>query len=186
MNTKDYLSKVLLTYDQIIKRINELAIELNNSYMDEEDEVLIVPVMDGSLMFASHLILNLNFPLKVQSTKISSYDENITSSLDPKFICNIPTEKIKGRKILIIEDLVDTGTTLNRMHDFLIANGASDVKICVLFNKDIPNRQLNFNIDFQGFDIPNEWVAGFGVDSQGYFRNLKDFGIVNKKYIKTE
>ncbi len=184
MNTKDYLSKVLLTYDQIIQRINEISLELNNAYINEEDEVLIVPVMDGSLMFASHLILNLNFPLKVQSTKISSYDANTSSSLDPKIICNIPPEKIKDRKILIIEDLVDTGTTLNRMYDYLLDNGAIDVKICILFNKDVPNRHLKFNIDFQGFNIPNEWVAGFGVDSQGYFRNLKDFGIVNKKYIK--
>ena len=185
MKNNDYFSKVLLTYEQINKRIEELASDLNATYQNAQEDILVIPVMDGSLVFASHLILNLNFALHVRSTKISSYDNSTTSNQDPQILIHIPMDKVKGRRILIIEDLVDTGLTLSKFKKYLLDMGASEVKICVLFQKDIPNRQLDYTIDFLGFTIPNEWVAGFGVDSQGNFRNLRDFGVVNKKYIKS-
>ncbi len=184
MKNNDYFSQILFTYDEINQRIEELASELNATYQDINEDILVIPIMDGSLVFASHIILNLDFALHVRSTKISSYDEKTNSNHNPQICTNIPLDKIKQRRILILEDLVDTGLTLSKFSKYLLDNGAKEVKICVLFKKDIPHRELDYNIDFLGFTIPNEWVAGFGIDSQGNFRNLRDFGIVNKKYIK--
>ncbi len=183
MDKKDYLSKVLFTQEQIDKRIKELANDINNYYKDFKDNVLVVPIMDGSLIFASNLLLELDFMLHVRSTKITSYSHDIKSNNDPKLLIHVPMDLVKGKHILVIEDLIDSGQTLSMFVDYLKQMGASSVKVCVLFNKNVKNRKREVNVDFLGFEIPDKWVAGYGIDSQGLFRNLKDFGIVNPKYI---
>ncbi len=184
METKDYLSEILYTNDEIKKRIKELADEINAYYKKRKvNNLLVVPIMDGSLVFASELILNLDMMLHVCSTNITSYNETTSSNKDPKLLIHVPMDLVKGKTILIVEDLIDTGLTLSMFSSYLEEMGAKDVKICVLFNKDVKSREKEVKIDFQGFKVPDKWVAGYGIDSQGYFRNLKDFGIVNKKYI---
>ncbi len=183
MDKKDYLSKVLFTQEQINKRIKELAREINQYYKDINDNVLVVPIMDGSLVFASNLLLELDFMLHVRSTKITSYSHDVKSNNDPKLLIHVPMDLVKGKHILVVEDLIDSGQTLSMFVDYLKQMGAASVKVCVLFNKKVKNRKREVNVDFLGFEIPDEWVAGYGIDSQGLFRNLKDFGIVNPKYI---
>ncbi len=183
MNKKDYLSKVLYTQAEIEKRIKELANDINQHYKNIDDNVLVVPIMDGSLVFASNLLLELDFMLHVRSTKITSYHHGIISNNDPKLLIHIPMDLVKGKHILVVEDLIDSGQTLSLFVDYLKQMGAISVKVCVLFNKQVKNRKREVKVDFLGFEIPDKWVAGYGIDSQGFFRNLKDFGIVNPKYI---
>lgn len=184
METKDYLSKILYTNEEIKTRIHELGKEINNYYDKKKiDNLLVVPIMDGSLVFASELLLELDMMLHVRSTKVTSYNTDTKSNKEPKLLIHVPMDLVKNKNILIVEDLIDTGHTLSMFTQYLKDMGAADVKVCVLFNKDVKNRDKNVKIDFQGFKVPDKWVAGFGIDSQGYFRNLKDFGIVNPKYI---
>lgn len=183
METKDYLTKILHTHDEINIRIKELAKEINEYYKDKEN-VLYVPIMDGSILFAANLLIELDFNLHVRTTKISSYSDTTYSNKAPKLLIHIPMDLVKNKNILVVDDLVDSGHTLAMFLDYLKEMGANDVKLCTLFKKKIESREKEVFIDFLGFMIPNEWVAGYGIDSQGYFRNLKDFGIVNKKYIK--
>ncbi len=185
MDKKDYLKKVLYTNEEINKRVKELAQEINEYYKDfDHDNVLFVPIMDGSLVFASNLLLELDFMLHVRTTKITSYTNNLKSNNDPKLLIHVPMDLVKGRDILVVEDLIDTGLTLSMFIDYLKEMGAASVKVCVLFDKNVKNRKKEVKVDFLGFKIPDEWVAGYGIDSQGYFRNIKDFGVVNPKYIK--
>lgn len=185
METRDYLSTILYTQEEILERIKTLGKEITQYYKDKNvDNLLVVPIMDGSLVFASLLLLELDILLHVRSTKVTSYNTETESSKDPKLLIHVPMDLVKNKNILIVEDLIDTGLTLSMFSNYLKEMGAADIKICVLFNKDVKNRNKEVHIDFEGFKTPDEWVAGFGIDSQGYFRNLKDFGVVNPKYIK--
>lgn len=183
METKDYLSEILYTHEQINNKIKELSKEINEYYKDKEN-ILYVPIMDGSIVFSANLLMELDFNLHVRTTKITSYADATSSNKEPKLLIHIPMDLVKGKNILVVDDLVDSGHTLSMFLDYLKNMGANDVKLCTLFKKEIQSREKEIFVDFLGFIIPNKWVAGYGIDSQGNFRNLKDFGIVNKKYIK--
>lgn len=170
-------SKILYTKEEIEKRIKELAIEINTFYKHTSN-VLFVPILDGSLVFSGKLLLDLDFDLEVYSTKISSYSFNKKSNGKPKIITPFTEELVKGKDILLVDDMIDTGHTLKLFSDYLISLGAKSVKVCILFNKKVNKRIKEVNLDFVGLDIPDEWVAGYGVDSCGKLRNFKHFGIV--------
>lgn len=171
-------SKILYTYDEILARVQTLANEINAYYADK-GEVLVVPILDGSIVFAGHMIPLLDFDLNVRCTKISSYYETKNSTGKPKMMISIDMSLVKNKTILILEDLIDQGYTLDMFKKYLLELGAKDVKICVLFNKQIPTAsQRAVNPDWNGFLIPDVWVAGFGIDSESKFRNYKNFGIV--------
>lgn len=170
--------KILYTYEEILSRVQDLAKEINAYYADK-GEVLVVPVLDGSIVFAGHIIPLLDFDLHVRCTKITSYYETKVSTGKPKMLISIDMSLVKNKTILILEDLIDRGYTLDMFKKYLLDLGAKDVKICVLFNKQIAAaNQRVVNPDWNGFLIPDEWVAGFGIDSESKFRNFKNFGIV--------
>lgn len=185
MESNNYLSKVLYSYEEIINRIKELAKQINNYYKNIKEEIVIMPILDGASIFCSHLLLELDFMLTVNSIKISSYEKNLTSNNEPKFSFDIPIENLENKYVLIVEDLVDTGNTFYALEKYLESKKPKNVKTCVLFQKKVSNA-IDIKLDFKGFDIQDQWVAGFGIDSQGLFRNIKDFGIVNQLYIKNK
>ena len=171
--------RILFRENEIKDRIKELANQINIDFQNQEN-VLFVPIMDGSLIFAGELLLNLDFNLEVRSTKISSYALSKITSGDPKILTPFTKEFVENKNIILVDDLIDTGHTLRMFIDYLKLLGANSVKVCVLFNKLVKERQKEVTLDYVGFDIPDEWVAGFGVDSQEQFRNFRHFGIVKK------
>lgn len=178
MDHRKKFKKVLYEKDELLERIQSLSNQINKYYKNKKD-VLVVPVLDGSIVFAGHMIPLLDFDLSVRATKISSYYDNRESNKKPKINISIDMSIVQGRTILILEDLIDQGHTLSMFKDYLIKLGAKDVKICVLFDKQIKNiKDRNITPDWIGFSIPDEWVAGFGVDSESKFRNCPFFGIV--------
>lgn len=174
--------KILYKKRKIVARIKSLAKEINKYYADKKD-VLVVPILDGSIVFAGYILPLLNFDLSVRATKISSYGNDVKSNKNPKINIHIDMSIVNNRTILILEDLIDKGYTLNMFKKYLLENGAKDVKICVLFNKKIKNyKDRKIVPDWNGFMIEDEWVAGFGVDSKSKFRNLPFFGVVKKDH----
>lgn len=175
--------KILITNDQINQKIKELANSINNYYKDT-NEVLMVPILDGSIVFAGQLIPYLDINMTLKSTRVSLYDNS--TKIDKSKLDNIKIDfdlsLIKDKDILIIEDLIDTGNTLNILKKFFISHGAKSVKICILFKKEINPRDVEVFIDWFGFSVPNAWIAGFGVDSKSMFRNFKHLGIVKKEF----
>lgn len=173
-----YFKKILYTHEQIIDGIDKISKEINEYYKNKKD-ILVVPILDGSIVFAGNIIPKLDFDLTVRATKISSYYNTRKSNEKPKINISIDMSMVKGKRILILEDLIDQGHTLEMFKKYLINLGAKDVKICVLFNKKIKgmnNRKIK--PDWSCFYIDDEWVAGFGVDSESKFRNCPFFGIV--------
>ncbi len=175
--------KILVTNDQINKRIIELA-HVINEYYKNINNILMVPILDGSIVFAGQLIPHLNIDMTLKSTRVSLYNNN--TSIDRSKINDVKIDfdlnLIRNKDILIIEDLIDTGNTLNILKNFFIQNGAKSVKICILFKKEINPRDVEVDIDWFGFLVPNQWIAGFGVDSKAKYRNFKHLGIVKKEF----
>lgn len=173
--------KIVWTNSEIIRAIDRIADNLNLYYKSygSNHKIMVISVLDGSLVFTGNIINKLEFNLILKTAKISLYG----SKLHPKkenLVINLNFEKelIKDKRILILEDLIDTGMTLDIFKNYLYNNGAYEVKICSLFKKDISARKNHVEVDWYGLDVPNAWVAGFGIDSRDKYRNFKHLGIV--------
>lgn len=174
--------KIIVTNDEINNKIKEIANKINDEYKDKKD-VLIIPILDGSIVFTGQILPLLNFDLTLKSTRVSLYENN--TSVDRNKLLNIKIdfnkELIEGKEIIILEDLIDTGNTLNLLKNYLLNNKAKSVKICVLFKKEINPREIEVDVDWYCFSVPDAWIAGFGIDSKSKFRNFRHLGIVKKE-----
>ncbi|MGY6172425.1 phosphoribosyltransferase [Candidatus Mycoplasma pogonae] len=179
-----FFNKVIWNKEQIELAIQKIANNLNNHYKDEIEEVLVIAVLDGSVVFAGHLLPYLDFKLIFKTTKLSLYGKEIRISEDNTIEAKFDFEIgiFANKKVLILEDLVDTGKTLKIFKTFLLSSGAKDIKIATLFRKSISVRKVDIEPDWWGLDIPDEWVAGFGIDSRGKYRNCNFLGIVKPEY----
>ncbi|GAA5414331.1 phosphoribosyltransferase [Ureaplasma ceti] len=177
---KQPFKQILYTNQELTQRIRELAQTINQDYKDCQN-VIMVPIMDGALVFAGQLLLELDIDVMTYSTKISSYSFNTTSSKEPKILTPFTKELVQNKDIILVDDMIDTGHTLSMFIDYLKNFGARSVKVCVLFEKEVQARDKHVFVDYVGFKIPNQWVAGFGIDSKEKLRNCKDFGIVDLK-----
>lgn len=165
----------LITTAEIQQRVNALGRELTEFYRGKP--LTLVCVLNGALPFAADLMRAIDLPLQYDSFAVSSYaSTKSTGELKIRSALKIP---VKGRHILLVDDVLDTGFTMHCiMRDF--ANmGALSVKSCVLLNKNIEHK-LFVNPDWVGFDIPDEFVVGYGLDHNEEYRNLPYIGVLNK------
>lgn len=172
-------SKILYTYDEITKRINELALEINSYYKSfQGEDIIVIGILDGSLVFVGHLLPKLDYNLIFKTAKVSLYgSKTFARKEDMIFNLNFDESILRNKKVLILEDLLDTGMTLDVLVEKILQCGAQEVKVCVLFKKNLKNHK-QFPVDWIGLDVPNEWVAGFGIDSREKYRNYKHLGVV--------
>lgn len=179
MQYNECFTKIVYTNDEIVKKINELAVDINSYYRSlENEEILVIGVLEGSLVFCGHILPKMDFNLVFKTVKVSVYgSKTFARKEDLIFETHFDPKLVKGKKVLILEDLLDTGMTLGILKDKLFELGATDIKICVLFKKLLKNQEQIF-CDWVGLTIPNEWVAGFGIDSRNKYRNYKHLGIV--------
>jgi len=159
--------KELLTEKDIQKRIDELARQVNNDLSGKE--VVFLGILNGAFLFAADLFRRVDFPARISFVKLASY-EGTSSSGSIKELIGW-NEDIKNKTIVIVEDIVDTGNTLERIVGELVIRKASEVRIATMlfkpeaYTKDIP-------LDYIGFEIPNDFVVGYGLDYDGFGRNL--------------
>lgn len=167
------IDKILYTDKQIKEAISSLSEKINNYYKGQED-IVIMPILDGAIVFCGKILTNLNFGLELRSIKINSYYDNKFSNKRPIIDHFISQDYVKDKKILILEDMIDQGYTISLLKNKLYEMGAKEIKICVLFKKETKNSLAINSIkpDWFGLSIPDEWVAGYGIDSKGKFRNL--------------
>ncbi len=184
MKNNDYFSQILFTYDEINQRIEELASELNATYQDVNEDILVIPIMDGSLVFASHIILNLDFTLHVRSTKISSYDEKTNSNHNPQICTNIPLDKIKQK--IISKNMVDNIDSALSIEDITLSNVSRNIYSGLTCDVTIGNNKA---YDASGnrvktFTIKNVQFTGFKRAERGFFISndgLNIYGIEKDK-----
>ena len=165
--------KVLFSEEQLQARIKELAAEMNKFYNGEE--VIAICVLKGAVMFAVDLVKHLDMPLQLEFIRLSSYGSSTTTSGKVNAV-DIQLPDLNGKNVLIIEDIVDTGLTAKFLIDFMNCNfHTKSIKFCSLLDKKI-TRKVEVEPDYYGFDVDDKFVVGYGLDYDGYFRNLKYIG----------
>lgn len=156
-----------LTEKVIQKRIEELAMQVNTELAGKE--VVFLGILNGAFLFAADLFRRIDFPARISFVKLASY-EGTSSSGSIKELIGW-NEDIKNKTIVIVEDIVDTGNTLERILGELVIRKAAEVRIAaMLFKPDAYTK--NIPLDYVGFEIPNDFVVGFGLDYDGFGRNL--------------
>lgn len=161
--------KVLFSEEQIQKRIKELGDEINRAYKNEEINILCV--LKGAVMFFTDLSKHLKMPVRMEFIRLSSYGCAKTSSGQVKAI-DVSLPNLEGKNILIVEDIIDTGLTLEYLKNLLqIQHNPKSIKIAALLDKKCA-RKANIEVDFKGFDVGGDFVVGYGLDDEGLYRNL--------------
>jgi hypoxanthine phosphoribosyltransferase len=160
--------RIVYTKEQIAERVHELGTEITAGYPD--GELLVLGLLKGSFIFLSDLVREIGRPLQVDFLVASSYGEGTVSSGNVRLLYDPETE-LEGKHILLVEDIVDTGRTLSRLMDLLRARNPRSLEICALLHKHIAT-ELRYPTRFIGFDAPNEFLVGYGLDHAENFRHI--------------
>jgi len=160
--------KILISRDEIAKAVNRLACDIERDYQGKQP--LLVGVLKGSFVFMADLIRQLDLPLELDFIRLSSYGAARESSGKIRVIQGVKT-RIKGRDVLVIEDIVDTGITISFLLDYLKKKQPASLKLCALTDKP-SRRRVPVPIDYRGFTVPNKFIVGYGLDCDQRFRNL--------------
>ena len=166
----DDLQKVLLTEEQVRRRIGEISDRISRDY--EGKDLLLVGVLRGAVMVMADLARSLDRHVEMDWMAISSYGSGTTSSGVVRILKDLDTDII-DRNVLIVEDIVDTGLTLSWLVSNLESRGPASVEICALLRKP-EALERSVDVKYVGFDIPNEFVVGYGLDYAEKYRNLRD------------
>lgn len=169
------IQEILLSEEQIREKIEELGKILSEEYRDKDP--VIIGVMKGVVVFYADMIRKLTIPCQMDFMWISSYEG--TDSSGSVVVKRDITTDIKGRHVLILEDIFDTGNSLSFVYDHLMAKEPASLKICALLDK--PSRRkpgVILQADYVGFTIPNAFVVGYGLDYNEYYRNLPYIGVL--------
>ena len=162
------VKRVLFDERTIAARVAELGAEITRSY--PEGDLLVLGLLKGSFIFLSDLVRQVQRPLQVDFLVASSYADGTVSSGEVNLVYD-PETKLEGKDILLVEDIVDTGRTLNRLMGLLAARNPRSLEICALLDKKLKN-ELRYPVKFTGFDCPNEFVVGYGLDHAENFRHV--------------
>ncbi|MFP3013829.1 MAG: hypoxanthine phosphoribosyltransferase [Arsenophonus sp. NC-QC1-MAG3] len=168
--------EVMISETDVKRRIDEMAKEIVKHYKLLQDELLLVGLLKGSFMFMADLCRNINIPHEVDFMMVSSYGSGMTSSRDVKIIKDLD-EDIRGKHVLIVEDIIDSGNTLKKVREILKLRGPKSVAICTLLNKP-SRREVEVPVEWIGYAIQDEFVVGYGIDYAQQYRHLPYIGHV--------
>ena len=170
--------RILITETEIVARTTQLARLISDEYQDTK-QLVVVGLLRGSFIFIADLVRRIDLPVEVDFMTVSSYGNAMESSRQVRIIQDLMTP-IEGRDVLIVEDIIDTGHALSQVYDILQTREPRSLKVCALLNKP-SRREIDVSIDWVGFDIPDEFVIGYGIDFAQQGRNLPHIGVVNQK-----
>lgn len=175
-NYREYIDKVLVTEEQIKTRIKELGEQIDRDYAGEE--LLIVCILRGGVMFTVDLVREITVPLVMEFMAVSSYGSGARQSEGEVRITLDLNTSIAGKHVLIVEDIIDSGHTLASVIELLQTRNPKSVYVCTLLDK-FERREVEVPIRYCGFKIKNEFVFGYGLDMDEYYRNLPFVGTVD-------
>ena len=164
------VERILITSEEIGARVRELGQQITNDYAGQE--ILMIGVLRGAVIFMADLARSIKRPMDIDFMAITSYGLSTNSSGVVRIIKDLD-EVVEGRHILIIEDIIDSGLTLNYLVDNIKSRKPASVRICTLLSKP-DRRKVNVTVDYNGFIIPDHFVVGYGLDYDGLGRNYRD------------
>jgi len=166
----------LFTTEQIHEKVVELAGAIYRDY--EGKEVLAVGILKGAFVFFADIIRALKLPVTIDFIVASSYFKTVSKG--ETTIYYEPREPVRGRNVLLIDDIIDTGISLNKIRAKILSQVPASLKICVLLNKK-ERRVIDVPVDYVGFDVPNQFVVGYGLDYENKYRNLPYIAVFKKE-----
>ncbi len=173
---REYIDKVLVSEEQIKTRVRELGEEISRDYAGEE--ILIVCILRGGVMFTVDLVREITVPLAIEFMAVSSYGSGARQSEGEVRITLDLNTRIAGKHVLIVEDIIDSGNTLASVIELLQTRNPKSIYVCTLLDK-YERREVEVPIRYCGFKIKNEFVFGYGLDMDEYYRNLPFVGTVD-------
>ncbi len=167
--------KTLFTEEEIILKAKELAKKIDADYNGEE--IILTPILKGAAYFALELSKHITSPVKIDFIKVSSYEG--TNSTGKINLTLDMSEDIENKNVLIVEDIVDTGRTLTYLKEYLRKRNPKSIKICTMLDKK-ERREFELEADYVGYEIPNKFVIGYGLDYDEEYRNLPYIGYIEQ------
>ena len=169
------IKKQLITKEGIRKRLAKLGKEITEDFKGENEPLIVVGLLKGSIVFMADLIREIKLPLEIDFIEASSYGEGTQSSREVKILKDLRST-ISGKNVLVVEDIIDSGFTLKKVLQLLGSRNPKKVSLCTLLDKP-ERREVEIDVQYIGFEIPNEFVVGYGLDFNENYRNLEYVGI---------
>lgn len=170
----EQLEEILISQEEIAKRINELAVEISRDYQGKS--LLLVGILKGAIIFMADLIRAMDLPVLVDFVAVSSYGSSTKTSGVVRILKDLDID-IRDQHVLLIEDIIDTGLTLNYLVRNLKARQPASLEICALLSKEGMQR-VPIDVKYLGFTVPNKFVVGYGLDFAEDYRNLPYIGVL--------
>ena len=174
MSMMDDIKEILIDKEQIAERVRELGEEISADYKDKE--IVMIGVLRGAVVFMADLARSITVPVTLDFMAVSSYGASTSSSGVVRILKDLD-EELDGKHVLIVEDIIDSGLTLNYLVDNLKSRRPASVKLCTLLNKP-SRRKAPVHVDYNGFTIPDYFVVGYGLDFAEKYRNLPFIGVL--------
>ena len=169
--------RVLLTEEEVDKRINEVAERINKDYAGKS--IHLICILKGSAFFACELAKRITVPVMLDFMQVSSYGSGTVSSGTVQIKKDLD-EPLKDENVIIVEDIIDSGNTLSRLVPMLQERGPKDLRICTLLSKP-ERREVEIDVAYNGFEIPDKFVVGYGLDYDQHYRNLPYVGVIESE-----
>lgn len=171
------VEKILVSEEEIDKITTRIAAEIDRDYSGADKRLVLVCILKGSLMFMGDLMKKITVPVEIDCMKVSSYGAGTVSTGSVNIILDLLRPDLSECDILLIEDIIDSGTTLSYLTKYLTIKGAKSVRTCTLLDKP-SRRRVNLIPDYKGLEIPDEFVIGYGLDYAEKYRALPYIGVL--------
>lgn len=177
MKVNNDIEKILVSKEDIKKRVKELARTIEKDY--DGKNPLVICLLNGAAVFYVNLMMEIDMPLEMHYIRVSSYGNGTQSSRKVQMKYDLEVD-VKGRDLILVDDIVDSGNTLKAVIELLYTRGANSIECCCLLDKS-GRREVEMKPKYIGFNIPNEFVVGYGLDYAQKYRNVTDIGVLKKE-----
>ena len=174
VNMKNDMLKTLITKEELEATVARLGREITRDYQGKTP--MMVAVLKGAFIFMADLVRQVDIPCTLDFMCVSSYGKGMSTSGQVKIIKDLDTT-IEGKDVIIVEDILDSGVTLSYLMDLLRARKPASIRLCTLFDKPARHK-VDIHIDYKGMEVPNEFIVGYGLDYDDYYRNLPYIGVL--------
>lgn len=172
----DDIEKVVFTEEQLKAKVAELGRKITEDYKDAKEEIYCVGILKGAVVFYTDLVRQIDLPVHFDFMIASSYGNGTSTSGTVKILKDLDYD-IEGKHLIVIEDIIDSGTTMNYLMKYFKERKPKSVKLCSLLSKP-SRRTADIHIDYCGFEIPDEFIVGYGLDYAEVYRNLPYIGVL--------
>jgi hypoxanthine phosphoribosyltransferase len=181
---EEITEEILITEEQLQAKVKELGAEITAEY-SKDDDIIMVCILRGAFIFMADLARHVNLPVVLDFMDVTSYEGGVETTGDVRIIKDLE-ESIEGKDVLLVEDIIDTGLTLQHVIKMLETRDPASIKICTLLDKPDRRTEKKVEVDWNGFEIPNKFVVGYGLDYDEKYRNIPHIFVPKPELYQSE